>query len=326
MKHKKSAIILVNWNGKKYLNNCLKALYNQTNLNFEVFFVDNGSTDNSVEFIKKKFVKIKIIKLEKNSGFAKGTNIGLQTALKNKDIKYFICLNNDTIVNKNWLEELIKTAESDEKIGAVSSKAYFDDNKTIQNAGLSYHKTIHTNKQGGISIGYGHTDKEMPELSKDLEIFAAGGVAPLFKRKVLIKLLETDHEIFDEDFFAYTEDFDLGFRIRKLGFKAKLSSKAKLIHLHSKTGGVASPFKTFYCERNTILTAIKNLSTINLILFPFRNILLKSKYLFIKTESSNKLKKYVGLKGMIKIFIKAHISAFLLTPKFLMKRWRLLKR
>jgi GT2 family glycosyltransferase len=320
----KVAIIIVNWNGVRFLEDCFNAIYSQSFKNFDIYLVDNGSIDSSINFVKNNFSKVKIIALEKNTGFAKGNNIGIKEVLKDSDVDYIACLNNDTIVYSNWLEELLKTAKKDEMIGAVSSKAYFDDKKTIQNAGLKFYKVLQSNKKGGISIGFGLNDKEAPELSKDIKIFAAGGVAPLYKRKVLEKLLKRDGEIFDEDFFAYAEDYDLGFRINGLGYKSFLSANAKLIHLHSKTGGVASPFKSYYCERNSILTAIKNLPVVDLFLFPFRNFYLKMSYLLNKNESVEKLKSNIGFFGMLLILIKANFSALYLMPKFLIKRWRIL--
>ncbi|MGI6775827.1 MAG: glycosyltransferase family 2 protein [Patescibacteria group bacterium] len=319
-KNNKSAITVLNWNGKKFLKDCLSAVYEQTEKNFEVYFVDNGSTDGSIEFVKNNFPKTKIVSLDKNYGFAKGTNEGIKEAFKDKKVKYIICLNNDTIVSKNWLKELVNTAQKDNKIGAVCSKSYFKDGKTIQNAGLIYTPAIGINKVGGISLGYGFADKEAPELSKEIEIFAPGGIAPLYRRDVLEKIYQRDGEIFDEDFFAYAEDLDLGFRIRKLGYKSVLSPKATLIHLHSQTGGVASPFKAFYSERNSILTAIKNLSLKDLLLFPLRNIALKISYFFKKHESVESLKKEVGFIKMFLIVIKAHLSAIVLTPKMFVKR------
>jgi len=322
MKNEKSAIIIVNWNGKKFLKNCLNAVYKQTYKNFQVYFVDNGSIDGSFDYVRENFPKAKIIQLDKNYGFAKGNNEGIKEAFKDKKVKYIICLNNDTIVDKNWLRELIKTAEKDKNIGAVSSKAYFKDGKTIQNAGL-YYKQSPPNKIGGVSIGYGLTDKEAPELSKEINIFAPGGVAPLYKRKMLEEIYKRDKEFFDEDFFAYTEDYDLGYRIRKLGYTSILSPKAKLIHLHSQTGGIASPFKAYYSYRNSILTTIKNMPFIEMIKFNFRRMYILIYGLFKKNKSIQKLKGNVGFLEMFWILIKAHFSALLLMPKMLIKRWKI---
>ena len=106
---KKVAIIIVNWNGLKFLNDCLSAVYMQTYQNFDVYFVDNGSTDNSLNFIKENFSKVKIVQLKNNTGFAKGNNEGIKEAFKDVDVEYVVCLNNDTIVDKNWLYGLVSS-------------------------------------------------------------------------------------------------------------------------------------------------------------------------------------------------------------------------
>lgn len=321
MRTKKVAIIIVNWNGKRLLKNCLDAVFKQTYKNFDVYFVDNGSVDNSVKFVKHNFPKTKIIQLNKNYGFAKGNNEGIKEAFKDKNIEYIVCLNNDTIVNKNWLKELIKTAEKDEKIGMVSSKAYFLDGK-IQNAGLSLENALQINRLGSLSIGYGLEDNN-PKLKKDIEIFAAYGAAPLYKREMLEELYNQDGEFFDEDFFSCAEDSDLCFRARLLGWNCYLSANAKLKHLHSQTEGLASPFKAYYSERNNNLMAIKNLPFWRLIRFFLENIKLKFSYVTKKNKSVQKLKGNIGIMKMLWILIKAHLVFFILIPKFLIKRWKI---
>lgn len=325
MKNKKVAVIILNWNGISFLGDCFNAVYSQTYKNFDVYLVDNGSMDSSIDFVRNNFSKVKIIALEYNTGFARGNNIGIKEAFKDAEVNYIACLNNDTIVSNKWLEELVKTAEKKIIIGAVSSKAYFTDKITIQNAGLEFSNTVQINKKGGVSIGFGLTDLEAPELLKDIEIFAPGGVAPLYKREVLEKIIKRDKEIFDEDFFAYVEDLDIGFRIRSMGYECYLSANAKLIHLHSQTGGASSPFKSYFLARNVVLTAIKNFTLINLLLFPFRSLFMMASILFKKNESVKKLKGNIGIFGMILILIKANFSALCLMPKFLVKRWKIKK-
>ncbi len=314
---KKAVIIIVNWNGKKYLENCLSSVFKQTYKNFDVYFVDNGSVDGSSDYVRKNFKKVKIIQLDKNYGFAKGNNEGIKEAFKDKKVEYIVCLNNDTIVDKNWLKELVKTAEKDEKIGMVSSKAFFKDGK-IQNAGLIFSKALQINKEGGISFGYGEEDKGI--YKRETEIFAPGGVASLYKRKMLEEI-----GLFDEDYFAYAEDLDLGFRGRLAGWKAFLSPKATLIHLHSQTGGVASEFKAYYSERNTLFTAVKDFSLKDLLLFPFYDLKLKLSYLEKENNSVKKLKNNIGFSGLLWILIKARLSLLYNLPKLLRKRWRISK-
>jgi GT2 family glycosyltransferase len=317
----KAAIIIVNWNGKKFLKNCFDAICNQTYKKFDVYFVDNGSTDGSIEYVKKIFDNIKIISLNKNYGFAKANNYGIKEAFKDKEVKYIVCLNNDTIVDENWLKELIKTAEKDKRIGMVSSKAYFIDGR-IQDAGLSLEKGLHSSREGGIAVGFGLEDSNF-RLKEEIELFVPGGVAPLYKRVMLEKLYAISKEYFDEDFFAYTEDLDIGFRGRLLGYKCLLSPQAKLIHLFSQTGGVGSSFKAYYLERNKFFTALKDLPLGKLLTFPYYNISLKLDYFLLKNSSFYKLKQQSGFRGMISILIKAYLSVFCNIPKMLLKRWKI---
>ena len=319
---KKAAIIIVNWNGKKFLKNCLDAVFRQNYKNFHVYFVDNGSIDGSADYVKQNFPKTTIIQLDKNYGFAKGSNEGIKEALKDKDIDYIVCLNNDTIVSKDWLKELVKTAERNPKIGMVSSKAYFL-NKKIQNAGLILKKEILSYKEGGVSLGYGKSDLEFKKLNNEIEIFAPGGVAPLYKREMMLDLLKINHEFFDEDFFAYVEDWDVGFVGRLRGWRCLLSPKAKLIHLHSKSSGIGSAFKIFHSERNVILTAIKNLPLGLLIQFIYYNV--KAKINYITDQKKNKQRRRTKLSKMqiLKIVLKAYMSSMILLPKMIIKRYNI---
>ena len=125
------SIIIVNWNGREYLSECLKSVFNQSYDNFKVILVDNGSTDCSVEFVKNNFSHVQVISLDKNYGFAKGNNIDMKEALKDKDVQYIALLNNDTKVEKNYLVELIKVMSSDNKIGICALKMLRMDNPEI---------------------------------------------------------------------------------------------------------------------------------------------------------------------------------------------------
>jgi GT2 family glycosyltransferase len=322
----KTAIVIVNWNGKHLLKNCLEATLMQKHDDYSVILVDNGSTDGSVEYVKENFSQVNAIELKENSGFAKGNNVGIDFALKDDDVQNIVCLNNDTIVQHNWLEELIKTANSNKNIGAVSSKAYFEDGVMIQNAGLIYSNTLQINKAGGVSLGYGKTDAEAPELATDCEIFAAGGVAALFKRTVVESIIARDGEFFDEDFFAYAEDYDLGFRIRSLGYTAALSAQAKLVHLHSQSVGKASLLKAYYLARNIFLTITKNMPLTDVLLYPFRDGWMKMKSLLSHHDSTKDLQAKIGTFAMAKTYGNAVFDALRLTPKMLRKRRNILKK
>ncbi len=318
--NKKAAIIIVNWNGEKYLKSCLNAVFSQTYQNFEVFFVDNGSSDSSLKIVKNNFPAVNIIKLDKNYGFAKANNIGIEQALKKKNIHFIVFLNNDTRVYKQWLASLLETANKSPSVGMVSSKALFP-NGIIQNAGLSLEKGLVSGKEGGSSLGYGLPDKH-PAFINDVEIFAPGGVAALFKRKVLEEI-----GFFDEDFFAYAEDFDLGLRARLQGWRCLLSTNAKLVHYHSRTGGVNSKFKLFHTTRNRFFVAYKNFPFPLFIRFIFYLIIKKiHNYKHSRTTTIEYIKGSNNKFGWFLLLIKSFLSVIFLIPKMTFKRLRIQKR
>ena len=315
---KKVVIIIVNWNGKRLLENCLKAVFNQTYKNFDVYFVDNGSTDNSVEYVAKKFPKIKIIELKENTGFAKGNNVGIIKAFKDKKVEYIVCLNNDTKVDRDWLSESVEKADRNEIVGMVASKALFSDGK-IQSAGL-YIATNDVKSSGGISRCF---NQESEKFNKEEEIFAPSGCSALYKRKMLEEI-----GLFDENFFAYSEDSDLGFRAQLQGWKCLYNPKSQLTHYHSKTsGGTGSPLKAFYTKRNGFFKAFKNYSLLDFFKYIARDF---KKYLaYLKIGKENKsvvnLKNKVGVVGVIWIVFKIYGSILWNLPKMFKKRFLIQK-
>lgn len=321
MKNPKVSIIIVNWNGKKWLENCLSSVYKQSYKNFEVYFVDNGSIDKSSDFVRKKFPGVKIIQLSKNTGFAEGNNIGIREAFKDKQVKYIVCLNNDTIVDKNWLNELIKTAENNQNVGAVGSIALHS-NEKIQTAGIQIRKDLLLSEDWLGQMSLGHNQNKIA-FKEELPIFAPSGVSALYPKKVLI-----DVGLFDKDFFAYCEDIDLGFRITGAGYSCFLSPKSNLIHFHSGTGIIASPFKAYYSKRNSYFVAIKNYNLFDLFLFPFRDLSWNIKSFFSKKSGSsvNKFKVKNGNSKLLIIMLKVYFSVLVNLPKMLIKRYRYKKQ
>ena len=120
----KVAILLLNWNGKKWLEDCLTSIFNLNYSNFDVVMVDNASSDNSVAYVRDKFPKVKLIQNSENLGYSVGFNIGLSYSMK-KGYEYSLVMNNDTEIDKNALHELVKTAEKDNKIGFTTGKVYY---------------------------------------------------------------------------------------------------------------------------------------------------------------------------------------------------------
>lgn len=247
MIYPKVAIIILNWNGKNDTLNCLKSLANLNYPNYDVIVVDNGSTDGSQEAIKKMFPWVKLIENKQNLGFAKGNNIGIRYALKDRNVKYIFVLNNDTKVEPNCLTELVKVAESDDRIGIVQPKVLRMDNPKIIDT------TGHVFKFGFgwiVDRGFGKIDRG--QYDDKLDIVGGCACACLYRRKML-----EDIGLFDESLDTYYEDAELSWRAYKKGWKAKYVPSAIVYH---KRGGTVKKDReimlkmSMLCLRNMTLT------------------------------------------------------------------------
>ncbi|MGM0600242.1 MAG: glycosyltransferase family 2 protein [Candidatus Rifleibacteriota bacterium] len=253
-----ASIIILNWNGLQHLHDLLTSLKNQSFKDYECIVVDNGSKDGSREFIQQNFPWVKLISLQKNTGFATGNNIGF----KHSTGKYIITLNNDTLLDWSWLEQLVKTAEKDSKIGMVASRicSYYDHDK-IDSLGMKI--CIDGMSRGAFRNRDFSSIKNIPD-----EILLPSACAALYKRAMLEQI-----GFFDDCFFAYCEDTDLGLRARKSGWKAALAANAIVYHKYSSTSGAFSPFKLYLVERNHFWQACKNLPLIFLLTLPITSLM-----------------------------------------------------
>lgn len=248
-------VIVLNYNGREHLKDCLQSLMSQTFRDFGVIVSDNGSTDDSVDFIKSNFPDIRVLESPKNYGFSKGNNLAINIAMQD-DSEYVALLNSDTEVDKGWLKELVDTIESDAKIGACASKMLmFDRRNIINSAGGAVNYVGHA-----WPIGLGEED--LGQFKKREINFACGG-AFIVKTKIL-----GDIGLFDEDYFLYGEDTDLSWRIRLAGYKLYFSPSSVVYHKYSAS--FSSTFENkdrfYFLERNRLTTILKNYSFKTLIL------------------------------------------------------------
>lgn len=313
----KVAIIIVNWNGLKFLKDCLESVYRQTYTNFDVYFIDNGSVDDSVDFVFKNFPKVKIIKLDKNTGFAYANNIGINKAFKDDSVSYILTLNNDTKVDKNFIFNLVSCINTDNTIGSVAPKIkFFYEENLIDSVGI-----VVSNDGGGMNRGFKESDNG--QYDKEVEVFGSCAGASLYKKESLIDVKYKD-EFFDNSFFAYYEDLDLAWRLRLRGWKTIACPSAIVLHVHSATGISFSPFKSFYVNRNRYFLIIKNfppLCLLKAIIFtPFRYLKLIDSMFFKKKGPSFKLKKNSGIITPFLIVFKGFVSLFLNLPFLFLKR------
>ncbi len=245
---KKVAIILVNWNGRKHLKDCLSSLKNQSYKGFDIILVDNNSTDGSLDNVRDK--NVILIQNKENYGFAKGNNIGIQKAIK-AGYEYIVLANYDTETDKEWLKKLVDRAESDPKIGAVQSKVLLADSKLINTTGSHLHFL-------GFSYCGDYQHKDTFGVSND--ICAASGASVLLQTDVLKKI-----GLFDEIFFMYLEDTDLSWRIKEAGYSIVFEPESIIYHKYSFS---KNKDKFYHSEKNRIIFILKNyeLKTILLLL------------------------------------------------------------
>ena len=248
----KIAIIILNWNGLENSRECLISLKKITYPSYKIIFIDNGSKINEAEILAKEFQshfsEIRFIRNEKNLGFAQGNNQGITEALKDQEVGYVCTLNNDTIVELNFLDEAIKKF-LDPQIGMIAMKVinYYEQNK-IDSLGM-------TLTQSGLTFN----NKIQNTNDKLQNIFCPCGSAALYSRQLLEKCFINENEYFDKDFFCYAEDFDLGFRGRLAGFDCLLADEAIVYHKVSASTSEKSDLAVFYTYRNICWTLIKDL-------------------------------------------------------------------
>ena len=239
----KSSIIIVNWNGKAHLPDCLESLNAQTFREFETILVDNGSSDGSLEFVVNHYPWVKTVALPANRGFSGGNNAGYLYASGD----YITTLNNDTAVEPTWLAELIRVADENPAVGMVASRiCSYDDHDVIDSLGV---KICSDGMSRGAFRLQCFSDLV---LGKTEKILMPSACAALYRRR----MIETVG-FFDEDFFAYCEDTDLGMRGRLVGWQAMLARDAVVYHKYSQTGGTFSPLKLYLVERNHYWVAFK---------------------------------------------------------------------
>lgn len=238
-----TTIIIPNYNNRNLLKNLLDSLVIST-ISYKIIIVDNASQDDSVNYIKKAYPNVKLIENKENKGFAYAVNQGIKLA----DTNYVLLLNNDTILTKDTINELITTINSSSNIFSASAKMIQYNNKTlIDDAGDEYTIFGWSKKNG-----FNHS---ITEYNEDKEVFSACAGAAIYKRKLFSKI-----GYFDEFFFSYVEDMDLSFRARIQGYTSYYSSKALVYHHGSATtGSQYNPYKVRISARNNIYLIYKNM-------------------------------------------------------------------
>ena len=237
------SVVILNWNGRPFLEPCLRSLQAQTFADWEAILVDNGSTDGSVEMLRERFDWVRLIVNPRNLGFAAANN----QAIRASTAPYIATLNNDTRPEPDWLASLVKTMASHPDVGACASKMLFADRLgMINSAGIAIDRAgIAWDRLGGEADRPGEVELQ--------EVFGACAGAALYRRAMLDEV-----GLFDEDFFAYMEDVDLAWRARSAGWRALYVPAARVVHHHSGTSIEGSAFKSRLLGRNKLWLLTKN--------------------------------------------------------------------
>lgn len=237
------SVIIVNYNGKVYLDDCITSLIEQTYPAIEIVLVDNGSNDDSIDHVKKKYPFVKIIDNKENLGFVKGVNIGINHARG----EFIATLNNDTRVVPGWVEELVVAINSGKNIGMCASKMLF----------MKYPELINSTgiciSRSGACWDRGMFERDKGQYDIITEVFGPCAGAAMYRKNMLEEI-----GLFDDDFYAYMEDADLAFRGRLAGWKCLYVPKAVVYHVHGGTAGYGSDYTVYYGNRNIIWNTIKN--------------------------------------------------------------------
>jgi GT2 family glycosyltransferase len=246
------AVVILNWNGKSYLEKFLPYVVAATYQNLQIFVADNASNDDSVSFLKKNYPAIKIILNDTNDGFAKGYN----SALSKIPADYYVLLNSDVEVTKNWIEPVILLMESDDKIAACQPKLLsFENRQQFEYAGASggfIDKLCYPFTRGRI---FETCEFDHGQYDNSIQIFWATGAALFVRSKVF-------HELngFDEYFFAHQEEIDLCWRMQRAGHTIYVMPSSVVYHVGGGTLPVGNRRKVFLNFRNNLIMMSKNLS------------------------------------------------------------------
>jgi len=308
-----ASVIIVNWNGKKFLPECLESLRQQAYRHFSIILVDNGSSDGSIDFVIRNYPEVKTIALPKNVGFSVANNIAIKTV----HTEYVALLNNDAVAHPLCLQTLIEALEEHPEAGFAASKMLFYDNpEIIDRTGDAY-----TSAGTGLLRGRG---EPASSYNKQEWVFGACAGAALYRTQML-----RDIGLFDEDFFLLYEDVDLSFRAQLKGDKCLYVPEAIVYHKASGSIVYDSPTSVYYSHRNLEWVYIQNMPARLILKTLFPHIIYDmAAFLFFTARGRSKdfiRAKWDALKGMKKALKKRKQIQKAMTVE-VDYIWRLLER
>lgn len=239
------AVLIVNWNGGPWLSRCLASLHQQSRAPDRIILVDNASADESLALAAPFLRGVDVIRLDDNAGFARGNNIAAEAA---RGCDALALLNPDAFAEPGWLQALVSAADRHPRAAAFASQMRLDSAPDyLDGAGDSYHVS-------GRAWRNGHRMPSAAWPAREMEVFAPCAAAALYRRQAFEEIGG-----FDEHYFCYFEDVDLGFRLRLRGYRTIYVPSAVVRHVSSAISGYRSNFAVYHGERNAIWTFVKNM-------------------------------------------------------------------
>ena len=286
-------VVIPNYNGLRFLEECLQALYAQTpdTPEYEVLLVDNGSSDGSVEFVRKNYPEVRIEALSGNTGFSYAVNVGIERAATD----YVILLNNDTKVKSEFIKYLYEAIQARPQAFSVSAKMLmWDKPELIDDAGDRY-----------CVFGWAFArGKGRPSAQYDVpcEVFSACAGAAIYRRSIFDKI-----GLFDVEHFAYMEDIDVGYRARIFGYRNYYEPRAEVIHYGSASSGSRyNEWKASLASANNVYVVWKNMPLLQWVInLPFLLVGFFTKFLFFCRKGMGR----IYLRGLAKGFSRAFTPA-----------------
>lgn len=286
------SIIIPNYNGISYLGPCIDSIHGQDFQDYEIILVDNASQDESVSFIKNSYPDVILVENIQNRGYAGGCNDGVKVASG----EFFLFLNTDTVLEKEFLTRISDVIDKYPQYGMYAPKMVYPDGR-INSTGICISLS-----GAAWDRGMGEEDNGQYNVSED--ILGPCGGAAIIKRETFY-----DAGCFDEDFFLYMEDVDLILRIQLAGWKCRYLPKAIVYHHHGGTAGIGSDITIYYGNRNILWFPIKD--------FPFRLLVLAVPWIICRTIG---VIVFYSLRGKGRIIIKAKWDGIKAIPNMLKKR------
>jgi len=309
-----SAIVL-NWNGKDVIVDCINSLLSQSHILKEIIVVDNGSVDGSLEMIRSRYSgSIQLIENGANLGFAEGCNVGIRAAQG----EFIALVNSDSVLEPDWMREMSRGIQLSPKVGMCACKIYF----------LKYPGYIENMGQTISRDGFGRTrgrlEKDTGQYDHRRAVFCPSGCAALYRRKML-----DECGLFDQKFFAYADDIDMGLRGRLMGYVCHCIPTAIAHHHLSASFGLLSPLKAFLLERNRLWVVIKCYPLKHLLASPWHT-LMRYYYHFIgifqKKGPAAQYVKKISVFSLAWIMVKVYLSTLYHLPHLLRERRAVWKR